>query len=57
MIEGMSLNDFDLVQLVARISENGVANASPEDFEVVSGGIDLREEHSVFHLTILNRRG
>ena len=56
MMEGMSLNDFDLVQLVARISEKGIANASPEDFEVVSEGIDLREEHSVFRLTILNRR-
>ena len=56
MMEGMSLNDFDLVQLVARISERGIANASPEDFEVVSEGIDLREEHSVFRLTILNRR-
>ncbi len=56
MMEGMSLNDFDLVQLVARISERGIANASPEDFEVVSEGIDLREEHSVIRLTILNRR-
>ena len=56
MMEGMSLNDFDLVQLVARISEKGIANASPEDFEVVSEGIDLREEHSVFRLNILNRR-
>ena len=56
MMEGMSLNDFDLVQLVARISEKGIANASPEDFEVVSEGIDLREEHSVFRLSILNRR-
>ncbi|MAI42221.1 MAG: c-type cytochrome biogenesis protein CcmI [Candidatus Azotimanducaceae bacterium] len=57
MIEGMGLNDFDLVQIVARISEKGIANASPEDYEVVSGAIDLKVEHSVFRLTISNRRG
>ena len=36
MIQGMSLSDVDKVQLVARISSSGIANASPDDYEVLS---------------------
>ncbi len=57
MMAGMSLDDFDQVQLVARISERGIANASPEDFEVVSGKIDLPRDQAVITLRISERRG
>ena len=57
MMPGMSLNDVDQVQLVARISASGIANASPDDYEVSSEAIDMRLEHPVFKLTIRERRG
>jgi cytochrome c-type biogenesis protein CcmH len=57
MMAGMSLNDFDQIQLVARISKRGIANASPEDFEAVSGRIDLTTEQPVISLRISQRRG
>lgn len=57
MMQGMSLDDVDTVQLVARISESGLANASPDDYEVVSQSIDMTEEQSVIKLIIANRRG
>lgn len=57
MMAGMSLDDFDQVQLVARISERGIANASPEDFEVVSDRIDLPRDQAVVTLRISKRRG
>jgi len=53
----MSLDDVDTVQLVARISESGIANASPDDYEVVSQSIDMTQEQSVIKLIITNRRG
>jgi cytochrome c-type biogenesis protein CcmH len=57
MMQGMSLDDVDTVQLVARISESGLANASPDDYEVVSQSIDMTQEQSVIKLIIANRRG
>jgi cytochrome c-type biogenesis protein CcmH len=57
MMQGMSLDDVDTVQLVARISESGIANASPDDYEVVSQSIDMTQEQSVIKLIITNRRG
>tara|TARA_E500000331_G_scaffold327477_1_gene346468 strand:- start:2690 stop:3199 length:510 start_codon:yes stop_codon:yes gene_type:complete len=57
MMQGMSLNDFDRVQLVARISETGIANASPDDYEVFSSEIDMTQEREVIKLVISERRG
>ena len=57
MMQGMSLNDFDRVQLVARVSESGIANASPDDYEVFSGEIDMKLEQPVIKLVISDRRG
>ena len=55
-MQGMSLNDFDRVQLVARVSESGIANASPDDYEVISGEIDMKLVQPVIKLVISNRR-
>jgi cytochrome c-type biogenesis protein CcmH len=57
MMQGMSLDDFDQVQLVARISASGIANASPDDYEVLSAGIDMTKDNPVVKMTIANRRG
>ena len=57
MIQGMSLNDVDKVQLVARISSSGIANASPDDYEVLSEEIDITKKTGVIKLVIAERRG
>ena len=57
MFPGMSLKDFSEVVLVARISESGVANPSPEDFEVTSQVIQLDQVQGVIKLQISQRRG
>jgi cytochrome c-type biogenesis protein CcmH len=57
MFPGMSLKDFSEVVLVARISESGVANPSPEDFEVTSQVIQLDQVDGVIKLQISHRRG
>ena len=57
MFPGMSLKDFSEVVLVARISESGVANPSPEDFEVTSPVIQLEQIQGVIKLQISQRRG
>jgi cytochrome c-type biogenesis protein CcmH len=57
MFPGMSLKDFSEVVLVARISESGVANPSPEDFEVTSAVIQLEQHQDVIKLLISDRRG
>jgi cytochrome c-type biogenesis protein CcmH len=57
MFPGMSLKDFSEVVLVARISESGVANPSPEDFEVTSQVIQVDQVQGVIKLKISQRRG
>ena len=57
MIQGMSLSDVDKVQLVARISSSGIANASPDDYEVLSGEVDITKKTGVIKLVIKERRG
>jgi cytochrome c-type biogenesis protein CcmH len=52
MMKGMGLADFDQVQVVARISSSGIANASPDDYEVKSGKIDLTTSVPVIKLKI-----
>ncbi len=52
MIKGMGLADFDRVQIVARISSSGIANASPEDYEARSAVIDLTDAVPVVKLVI-----
>lgn len=57
MMEGMGLDDFDQVEVVARISSSGIANASAEDYEAVSPPVDLTTEQNSINLTIEKRRG
>ncbi len=44
MMPGLSLAEFDQVEVVARVSESGDAIARPGDIEVTSGAIELTEE-------------
>jgi len=52
MMAGMGLANFDEVQVVARISSSGIANVSPEDYQALSGPIDLTGNNSVINLTL-----
>ncbi len=52
MMKGMGLANFDQVQVVARISSSGIANASPDDYEAKSGTIDLTATVPVIKLKI-----
>jgi cytochrome c-type biogenesis protein CcmH len=56
MIQGMSLANFNDVEVVARISSSGIANASPDDYEARSGAIDLTRPQSVITLKIEHKR-
>lgn len=55
MMQGMGLANFDTVQVVARISSTGIAKVSPDDFEAVSGDIDLTQSVPVIKLKIEKR--
>lgn len=55
MMPGMGLANFDKVQLVARISSSGIANASPDDYEALSSSIDLTGANGVVVLTLSSR--
>jgi cytochrome c-type biogenesis protein CcmH len=55
MMEGMGLGNFDQVEVVARISSSGIANAKPDDYESLSGLVDLTGETGVIKLTIDKR--
>lgn len=57
MFPGMSLRDFSEVILVARISESGVADPSPEDLEIVSDVIQIEQNQAVIRLQISEPRG
>jgi cytochrome c-type biogenesis protein CcmH len=52
MMKGMGLANFDQVQVVARISSSGIANSSPDDYEIKSGRIDLTAPVPVIKLKI-----
>lgn len=52
MMQGMGLANFDSVQVVARISASGIANAGPDDYQALSAPIDLTEETDVIKLNI-----
>ena len=52
MMQGMGLANFDTVQVVARISASGIANAGPEDFQALSDPIDLTQATDVIKLNI-----
>ena len=52
MMQGMGLANFDKVQVVARISSSGIANVSPDDYQALSGTIDLTVENPVIKLKI-----
>lgn len=52
MMQGMGLANFDTVQVVARISASGIANAGPEDYQALSGPIDLTQKTDVIKLNI-----
>jgi len=55
MMKGMGLANFDLVEVVARVSSSGIANASADDYEARSGQIDITKPASVVKLTIKNK--
>ena len=57
MFPGVSLRDFSEVILVARISESGMADPSPEDLEVVSDVIQIEQNQAVIRLQIKDPRG
>jgi cytochrome c-type biogenesis protein CcmH len=52
MMPGMGLANFDSVQVVARISASGIANADPDDYQALSGPIDVTTETDVIKLNI-----
>ena len=52
MMPGMGLANFDNVQVVARISASGIANAGPNDYQALSGTIDVTTETDVIKLNI-----
>ncbi len=55
MMAGMGLANFDKVQVVARISMSGIANAGPDDFEARSAEIDLTSPSPVIKLKVNSR--
>lgn len=55
MMPGMGLANFDQVQVVARISMSGIANAGPDDFEARSAAIDLSTPNPVIKLRVDSR--
>ena len=52
MMAGMGLANFDRVQVVARISSTGIANVSPDDYQALSGAVDMTAENGVISLTL-----
>ena len=52
MMAGMSLANFDQIQVVARISSSGIANVSPTDYQAQSAAIDMTAQNGVISLTI-----
>ena len=52
MMQGMGLRNFDTVEVVARISSSGIANAGPEDYQALSAPIDLTGDIEVIKLNI-----
>jgi hypothetical protein len=48
----MGLANFDTVQVVARISASGIATAGPNDYQALSGSIDLTQKSEVVQLSI-----
>ena len=55
MMPGIGLANFDQVQVVARISSSGIANANPDDYEVRSAKIDMTDATPVIKVTIRKR--
>ncbi|MDC1368092.1 c-type cytochrome biogenesis protein CcmI [Pseudomonadales bacterium] len=55
MVAGMSLADFDQVQVVARISSTGIANVSPDDYQALSTAVDMTVKNGVISLTLSRR--
>lgn len=55
MMPGMSLADFDPVQVIARVSETGEVVARPGDYEVRSGPLNLGDEPVAIALVIKDR--
>ena len=56
MMPGMSLAGFDNVEVIARLSSSGIANASPDDVEARSRIINLGRKKNTVSLELLKRR-
>jgi cytochrome c-type biogenesis protein CcmH len=55
MMAGMGLANFDQVQVGVRISSSGIANVSPDDYQALSGAIDLTAKATLIELTLVNK--
>ena len=55
MMAGMGLANFDQVQVGVRISSSGIANVSPDDYQALSGAIDLTAETPLIELLLATK--
>lgn len=55
MMAGMSLRDFDRVEVVARISAKGTVDTTPDDFQAISPVFELAGAKPGMRLMIKNR--
>ncbi len=56
MMQGMSLADFDQVQVIARIATTGTATVSDADYEARSPLVDLTKDNPVIQLLVEHQR-
>ncbi|MEM7363504.1 MAG: c-type cytochrome biogenesis protein CcmI [Pseudomonadota bacterium] len=56
MTPAMSLASFDQVEVVARLSASGIANAGPDDYEARSSVVSLEDGRASVQLEIVMRR-
>ncbi|WP_151670340.1 c-type cytochrome biogenesis protein CcmI [Nitrincola schmidtii] len=55
MVEGISLNDFENVDIVARISVSGMAEEQPGDFKAELSNVKVTEDETPVSLIIADR--
>ncbi|MCD8512695.1 MAG: c-type cytochrome biogenesis protein CcmI [Nitrincola sp.] len=55
MVEGVSLSDFEAVDIVARISVSGLAEEQPGDFKAELSNVKVSDDETVVSLVIADR--
>ena len=55
MVEGISLNDFEKVDIVARISVSGMAEEQPGDFKAELSNVKVADDETSISLIIVDR--